>query len=46
MSSSTLIRLSGLAALTGGALFVIAESLSLLLVCHSGYVESAATGRV
>lgn len=44
MSSSTLIRYGGLAALAGGALFMIAESLSLLLVRYSDYVESATTG--
>lgn len=44
MSFSTLIRWSGLAILTGGALFMIAESLSLLLARYEGYVESATTG--
>lgn len=41
---STLIRYGGLAALAGGTLFVIADSLSLFLVRHSNYVESATTG--
>ncbi len=44
MSSSTLIRYGGLAALAGGTLFMIAESLSLLLVRYSDYAESATTG--
>ncbi len=44
MSSSTLIRYGGLAALAGGALFMIAESLSLLLIRYEDYVESASTG--
>lgn len=44
MFSSTLIRYGGLVALAGGTLFMIAESLSLLLVRYSDYVESATTG--
>lgn len=44
MSSSTLIRYGGLAALSGGTLFIIADSLSLLLIGHDDYTESATTG--
>lgn len=43
MYSSTLIRYSGLAALVGGVLFIIADSLSLLLIGNSNYTESATT---
>ena len=39
MPSSTSIRYIGLTALAGCALFIIAESLSLLLTRYSGYVE-------
>jgi hypothetical protein len=42
MSSSTLLRYSGLAGLVG-TLFTIAESLSLL-IRHEYYIESATTG--
>ncbi len=44
MSSSILIRYGGLAALVGGALFMIAESLSLLLIRYPEYSGWAGDG--
>lgn len=44
MSNVFFIRWSGLAALAAGALIVIADSLSLLLIGYDDYGESATTG--
>jgi hypothetical protein len=44
MSSSNLIRWSGLAALVGGALFIILDILESLLFGSQSYAQAAATG--